>query len=62
VNKATGAAAALMAACCLLGPAVLAAGIGAAAGSWFGIIGAVVLAGACAGALLLWRRRGRRAC
>jgi hypothetical protein len=62
VNKATGAGIALMAACCVLGPAVIAAGIGAAAGSWFGIGAALVLAAACVAALLLWRRRDRRAC
>ncbi len=62
MNKATGAAAALMAACCLLGPAALAAGIGAAAGAWFGIIGALVLAGTCVAAWLLWRHRRRRPC
>jgi hypothetical protein len=62
MNKATGVAVALMATCCLLGPAAIAAGIGAAAGSWFGIAAALVLAVACLGALVLWRRRGRRAC
>jgi hypothetical protein len=53
---------ALMAACCVLGPAALAATVGAAAGSLFGLIGAIVLALACIGALLVWRRKGRRAC
>jgi hypothetical protein len=61
MNKPTGAAVGLMAACCLLGSAAIAAEIGVAAGSWFGLVAAIVLAAACVGALLVWRR-GRRAC
>jgi hypothetical protein len=62
VNRAAGVAAALALACCILGPAAIAAGLGAAAGSWLGVSAALVLAVACVGALLLWHRRGRRAC
>jgi hypothetical protein len=53
---------ALMAACCVVGPAALAAAVGAAAGSLFGLVGAITLALACIGALLVWRHKGRKAC
>jgi len=59
-RRATAGVVALMAACCVLGPAALVGGFGAALGSAFGIVAAVGLAVACVVALLIWRRRGQR--
>jgi Flp pilus assembly protein TadB len=58
-SKASAGFAALMAACCLLGPAAVIAAVGATAGSTLGIVAGVVLALACVAAVLVWRRRGR---
>lgn len=62
-RNATAGLAALMTACCLLGPVAVVAGVGTAAGSTLGIVAGVVIALACVAALLIWQRSGRkRAC
>jgi hypothetical protein len=64
MRAATAAFAGLAAACCVLGPAAIVAGLGVAAGSTLGIVaGAVIAIGCLAAALLVWRRTNqKRAC
>jgi len=63
MRTATAALAALAAACCVIGPAAIVAGLGVAAGSTLGIVAGAVTAIGCLAALLIWRRTNRkRAC
>jgi hypothetical protein len=62
-SKATAGLAALMAACCILGPAAVIAGVGTAAGSTLGVVAGALIVLACLAVLAIWRRNGRkRAC
>lgn len=60
---ALGVTGAVMAACCIAGPAVIGAVAGASLGGFAGVAVAIVLALIVAGSVALWRRRrGKPAC